>query len=45
MYLDTLLEYYLPGLDHTKLTDEAYAQKIAHLTYIRQDEAKYNILR
>jgi len=42
-YLDTLLEYHLPGLDHAKLTDGEYAQKIAHLAYIRQEEGKHNL--
>jgi hypothetical protein len=33
-----LLEYYLPGLDHWELSDEAFAQKLAHLRYIRERE-------
>jgi hypothetical protein len=35
-----MLEYYLPGLDHKKLSDEDFAQKIAHLAFIRKQEAK-----
>lgn len=35
-----MLEYHLPGKDHSKLTDEQFAQKIAHLEYIRKEEAK-----
>lgn len=33
-YLETMLEYHLPGLDHTALSDEEFAQKVAHLRYI-----------
>ena len=33
-YLETLLEFYLPGLDHKALSDEAFARKLAHLRYI-----------
>jgi len=33
-----MLEYYLPGLDHHQLSDEAFARKIAHLVYLRKQE-------
>lgn len=35
-----MFEYYLPGVDHRKLTDEEFAQKYAHLGYIRGQEAR-----
>jgi hypothetical protein len=35
-YLETLLEYYLPGVNHKTLSDKAFAQKLAHLQFIRQ---------
>ncbi len=35
-YLETLLEYFLPGLKHQELDDEAFAKKVAHLLYIRR---------
>jgi hypothetical protein len=33
-----MLEYYLPGLDHHKLSDEAFASKIAQLVFLRKQE-------
>jgi hypothetical protein len=38
-YLETLLEYHLPGLDHRSLSDEAFTQKLAHLRYILKKAA------
>ncbi len=38
MYLETLLEYYLPGYNHRAATDEEFYKKIAHLNYIRKQE-------
>ena len=37
-YMETILEYHLPGLDHRRLSDEEFARKIAHLNYILQRE-------
>lgn len=33
-----MIEYYLPGLDHRKMSKQEFAQKIAHLEYIRKQE-------
>lgn len=38
-YWDTMLEYYLPGVDHKALSDEEYLNKLAHLAMIRRREA------
>jgi hypothetical protein len=38
--METILEYYLPGLQHRQLTDEAFAQKLAHLAYIHKEANK-----
>jgi hypothetical protein len=37
-FLETLLEYYLPGLDVSLLTDEQMAAKLGWLFKIRQME-------
>jgi hypothetical protein len=39
-YLETLIEYYLPGVNHKEMSDEVFAQKIAHLEYIRTHEQR-----
>ncbi len=36
-YYETMIEYYLPGVAHRELSDEAFAQKLAHLEYIRNN--------
>ena len=38
-FFNTMLEYYLPRLDVSNLSDAAYSLKIAHLLKIRQMEA------
>ena len=35
-YYETVLEHYLPNVDHRALTDEAFAMKLAHLRYLLQ---------
>ena len=37
-FMETILEYHLPGLDHRKLSDEEFARKVAHLNYILEGE-------
>jgi len=42
LFLESELEYYMPGVDHKSLTDEEFAMKVRHLRKIRKDEAKRN---
>lgn len=37
-YLETILEYYLPGFDHRNAPDDVFFSRIAHLNYIRKQE-------
>jgi hypothetical protein len=38
--IDDLLQYYFSGVDVSELSDDEWAEKFAHLAYIRKMEAK-----
>jgi hypothetical protein len=42
-YYETLLQYHLPGLDTSKLSDKAWAKKIAQLEDIRNREREASL--
>lgn len=33
-FLETVLEFYLPGIDHKSLSDEAFARKLGHVSFL-----------
>lgn len=38
-YLQTIIEMYAPGCNHKGLSKGQLAQKVAHIMYIREEEA------
>lgn len=39
-YMETLIEYHLPGVNHHEMSDAAFAQKLAHLRYILDEHTE-----
>ena len=39
-YLQTIVEMYAPGCDHSAFGPRQLAQKVSHIMHIRQEEAK-----
>lgn len=42
-FYETMVQYYLPGVDTSQLSDKALAMKIAHLAEIRKQEAELKL--
>ena len=38
-----MFDYYMPGLDYSKMNKRQCAMKLAHLEYIRIEEAKQRV--